>query len=178
MKELLEKLLGESSTLQLSLHRGRCGWILTTALPLSTVRGRLGRRCARVVPVHQSANGNRFFVEPLWSSLGAHLSPTRFPAPRSFLEPVRAERLRRLELCSLFPASPRAHPRSGVQLFQRLALRLSETAGERGGEALWRHLASDFDRLWGTVPLFALPLTRFQKQVLEALRSLGPGLKA
>lgn len=178
MKELLERLMGSGSSLQLSLHRGRCGWILTTPLPLPVVRARSTHFCTRVVPIHQAPERSRFLVEPSWPLLGDRLSQLKTSAPASFLDPVRTERLRRLQLCSLFGACPRAHPRSGVELFRRLALRLAETGGERGGEALWRHLASDFDALWSTVPLFALPLTPFQKQVLNSLRCLDPGLKA
>lgn len=170
MREVLSRLGQAKGELSLSFAPGRCGWLVTSSLELSLLRLRVHRFCRRVNVIHRGPSESRYFLEPNWEQLANRLDGSVVSSQTFFENPVRYERLRRLERVLRACNKLGFDPRTRIELFQRLALRL-ESLSHLGSksEALHRHLGEDFDRLWSTVPLFAVRFTRFQRAVLEAL---------
>ena len=96
------------------------------------------------------------------------LSRLRLTTPDEFLNPRRAERLRRLR--PFLQSRPLAGYKVGEHaLMLNLALRLERVEQVEQSAKLWKHLGSDFDLLWGKVPLFARGLTPLEMAVLGQL---------
>lgn len=155
--------LAESDRATLSLRPGRLGWLVTSPLDLSVLRMRLRAWTRRVVPVH--AASGRYFLEPNNRYLWMILSRVEAQRHGSFHdEPVRRERLRRL--APFLQPYPVWQSGRGAGEYRRIALRLIEGSSS---EALWKHLAHDFDKLWAEVALMAGGFEPLQKEVLRHL---------
>ncbi|MFA7479842.1 MAG: hypothetical protein WC314_05000 [Vulcanimicrobiota bacterium] len=165
MAQPLLSRLSRASRYQLSLGPGRLGWIVTSPLPLEWLRSALARWCTRVEVIHRESG--RFFLQPGRAYFSRVLAQREAIAGSGFHDcPKRCERLRRLR-----PFLAKSGPRQtlGVDLFRALALRLEALAVQQEQDKLWQHMACDFDRLWESVPLYALRLERWQIRVLALL---------
>ena len=165
MSPLIARLAG-ASQFQLSLRPGRNGWTITSPLPHEWLRKGLRAWCPRVCVLH--ADSGRFFVRPGTRYLLRVLRTWRPAGHEAFYGcPLRRERLRRLRP---FLDHTQSHfqPMGSECLFT-LALRLEALRYQKTPDKIWRHLARDFDKLWETVPLFALRLEPWQSQVLKVL---------
>lgn len=162
---LVARLSGASQH-QLSLRPGRNGWTITSPLPYEWLRRGLSAWCPRVCVLH--AESGRFFVRPGTRYIRHVLRAIRPAYHEAFHScPVRQERLRRLRPF-LDRTASRVQP-MGAELLFTLALRLEAAKFQSKPDKIWRHLSKDFDRLWATVPLFALNLEVWQAEVLKVL---------
>lgn len=172
MQPWLRRLAEVRGDVKLSFKRGRRGWLISSSLSLELLRARLCGFVTRVCAVH--APSGRYFLEPAKSYHSVVLSHQELTISEQFLTARRRERLRRLEpFLRVGCGSLEALGENG--LFSNLALRLERVGQDRDADKLWDHLGRDFDVLWEKVPLFSLPLTRFQVVVLRALMPTRKG---
>jgi hypothetical protein len=170
VRDFLLGLAGSGASRRTSFTKNRLGWIVRTQLNQETLRQRFYPWASRIVSVHGGSGtyfvrpNSRYFLRVLrptssWDSLGETLRAC----------PVREDRLRRLRPF-LRPAANLKSGQGKERLIFGLALRLVEEALTGGNsQKLRTHLASDFDRLWASVPLFSVNLSPLDVQVLEIL---------